>query len=735
MTSVNAPITKFDIIQVFYANPEAVAGSDQVTITSVDLFFKSKPAPNNNMSGYTAPGVTLMMCELTNNVPNITRPVTTTTGAIATSYKSYDEIYSFADASSATRFSFDTASGGVEIATGQSYGLVVIFDDPAYELWTNTAGDALVGTNTASSGSQLVQDGNLYRKNNSGGFTAISNSDLKFKVYVAKYESCEVVSGNTITTNTTFTHASNEYLVLNNVSGAFRAGAWVYKQTANLTGNVAVTKNTNVIVGTGTQFSNQVSLGDRVVVWLNSTRRQVVKVTSIANSTYMTVDEKFNLSNNVTKYFNPPSGYMYNRLNWWVDADGVRQKLMILSNSNANTTSYFQVGDTISQSISPNEPSATIANVTFVSVDRVRPHVKHKLPMGTTVKAHINLADYNLSANTIAWLESNRVQFDFNKTETTDIDKFNGALVSRSLEVFNSSLPTVNNAVERTSMVIDVSFTTTIDNPYVAPRIEPSVDTYTITNLVSNTSSHLATDANSVSYDTEVGNVGNAISRHISTKVSFANNRFAEDIRVFITAYRPPSTDIKVYARLHNSADPDAFDDKAWSPLEYVENGSKYSSSEDGNDLIEYELGLPAYPEIAYSLAGSFSTSNNSTTITATSNPSSNVAAGDLIRLYSPIFPENYMVASVASANSTAIVVNKAITNNNVIGNGFKVDRLKYKNTAFNNVLNDNIARYYGLSNAEYDMFDSMQIKIVLLADTTYKVPKVAQIQAIGVSA
>ena len=47
-----------------------------------------------------------------------------------------------------------------------------------------------------------------------------------------------------------------------------------------------------------------------------------------------------------------------------------------------------------------------------------------------------------------------------------------------------------------------------------------------------------------------------------------ANNKFAEDLLVFLTAYRPANTDIKVFARIHNSDDPEAFDDKDWTMLE-----------------------------------------------------------------------------------------------------------------------------------------------------------------------
>jgi hypothetical protein len=54
---------------------------------------------------------------------------------------------------------------------------------------------------------------------------------------------------------------------------------------------------------------------------------------------------------------------------------------------------------------------------------------------------------------------------------------------------------------------------------------------------------------------------------------------------------------------------------------------------------------------------------------------------------------------------------------------------------AFNNKANDNIVRYYNNARAEFDTFDTMQIKIVFLADKTYLVPKIDQIQVIGVSA
>ena len=63
------------------------------------------------------------------------------------------------------------------------------------------------------------------------------------------------------------------------------------------------------------------------------------------------------------------------------------------------------------------------------------------------------------------------------------------------------------------------------------------------------------------------------------------------------------------------------------------------------------------------------------------------------------------------------------------------VDKLKYKNTAWNNLSNDNIIRYINSDMIEFDTFSSMQIKVVLLSNNSNVVPKVDQLQVIGVSA
>ena len=112
---------------------------------------------------------------------------------------------------------------------------------------------------------------------------------------------------------------------------------------------------------------------------------------------------------------------------------------------------------------------------------------------------------------------------------------------------------------------------------------------------------------------------------------------------------------------------------------------------------------------------------------------STTLSTGDLVKIYSVLTPENHEVFPVSSANSTAITVFRPVTNINIVGD-VGIEKLKYKNIAWNNIANDNVARYVTSSYNEFDTYNTMQIKVVMLSDTTHIVPKVEQIQVIGVS-
>lgn len=80
---------------------------------------------------------------------------------------------------------------------------------------------------------------------------------------------------------------------------------------------------------------------------------------------------------------------------------------------------------------------------------------------------------------------------------------------------------------------------------------------------------------------------GNYLARYISRRVTLNDGFESSDLRVFLTAYKPPATGIEVYYKILNAEDSDDFDTKPYTRmLQYTPSGV---TSTNYNDYIEYE--------------------------------------------------------------------------------------------------------------------------------------------------
>jgi hypothetical protein len=242
-------------------------------------------------------------------------------------------------------------------------------------------------------------------------------------------------------------------------------------------------------------------------------------------------------------------------------------------------------------------------------------------------------------------------------------------------------------------------------------------------------------------YTNEHTNYGNAMAKGISTKVSFANDQFAEDVRVYLTAYRPVQTDIQVYLKIYNSHDPEDFNDKDWTRLEMKSGNGLYSSQTNDRDYVELTYGFQDHPNTAFAFSGSATLALNSSNIVGANtswntNATANLVVGDMVHIYQPLFPNNRMVSVVASvANDTQFTIQTPVSNNGMVGSGLIVEKVAYPHQAFNYVLNSNVVRYYNSALMEFDTYNAMQIKIVLLSADELNIPRVDDCRATGISA
>lgn len=699
-------MSAFDYIQTFKVNKNIVANATDLMLTSIEVFFKGKPSTNSSVSGHANPGFSAWICEVENNEPIPDRILKNSILSIE-----YDKINTSSNADIPTILGF---TDPVVIKSGTYYGVVIKYNDPAFDIWINKQGDRLVSaagvTNNPSPGSQGRFDGNLYKATNAGSYQTFSDRDLKFKVFIAKYTS----TSQTVS----LTNKDYEFFTIDRTfANAFHGGEWVHQETANATGTITTVANSTgaYVIGVGTTFTNY-QLGDYIVV-ANSTVKDIVQIKGIANTTQMRVD-RVPAMLGAGNFYVPPVGRVYY-------TDYTRNNI-ILVDSSANSTNKFVQGSRFHGMRS--SASANIASIDRWSVN----HFKPTFLIGNPATSQFTL-NYAM-ANTANQLGSatNLDLFKFN-----NFSNYLGHILSRSIEIdtlFSSNLfgTRRKSAVANVDIQVNGDANSVFSVPYINTK---QLDCYVYQNDINSSTTETRTVGLVAidEYDTEIGKNGLGKSKYISKKISFAADKYSEDIVVYLQGYRPAGTEIKVYAKIHNSADKESFDTKAWTPLALKNNTDKFSSAEP-NDMYEYTYGFSQYPDIQYSLSGAFTTGSSSNTITTTVDQSATLTTGDLIRVYDPLFPENHEVFPVASANSTAIVIFKPITNVSLVSKDVQVDKLKYNNIAWNNIANDNTVRYVSSSLVEFDRYTSMQIKIVLLSNSTSIVPRAEQIQVIGAS-
>lgn len=89
---------------------------------------------------------------------------------------------------------------------------------------------------------------------------------------------------------------------------------------------------------------------------------------------------------------------------------------------------------------------------------------------------------------------------------------------------------------------------------------------------------------------------GDLINKYISKTITLDDGQDAEDLLVYLTAYRPPSlvsdeNDIKVWMKIRHKEDPEPFNEKPW--YEMVKNNDNFSSIENEFNFIGIKFSTP----------------------------------------------------------------------------------------------------------------------------------------------
>ena len=160
-----------------------------------------------------------------------------------------------------------------------------------------------------------------------------------------------------------------------------------------------------------------------------------------------------------------------------------------------------------------------------------------------------------------------------------------------------------------------------------------------------------------------------------------------------MTSYRPPGTNIEVYAKILNSADPEVFEDKDWSILQ-IDQPDTYTDLINQDDTREYKYTFLPNPP-SFPRPGAVTTNSISTTVKASGAAFMiNSGAGDVIKLFANgsansfsvhKIVNNYVLATgTITCTNTSTTVTGVSTIFNTADAGFEPGSRLYLNTTQN---------------------------------------------------
>jgi hypothetical protein len=521
------------IAQTFRVSDGLASTTPGAYLSKIDLYFASKD---------TTQGVAIEIRECDPSSSNITPRVVPFSRVIIPAV----DINVSTDSTAATPIIFETP---VYLLNGVDYAITIkpVNNNPNVTVWTARLGrDDLVTGNRVT---QQPASGILFASANDRAWTALQEEDLKFKMYFANFSTNQ-------TGVASFKNTDKEYFTIDN------------KDTSNLFNLVGEEVHGETTL-TLSAAPGGITIGDTIVGSTSSANGTVTNVSGTnIRVKEVTTGNKFTNSETVTLY-----------------KAGIVGSNTATVSSQATPTGKVYFFDATTQAntmVHLSAPSGSFSANTYIrgqinGLDaRIATVDNLKLDVFQTFMSKLELQDTTASmtaklATGPSTLDGSFRKVNINADTSYDARRY---VLSRSNEIANLSSVKSGQFIATLTNGANVRHSPAIDNDRAA--------VFTIENLINND----ATNEDSTSN-------GNAIARYIQKTVTLADGQDAEDLKVFLTAYKPSTATVGVYVKLLNGEDGQDMTDKPWISMTQVTSATVVSDSENTNDFREFEYSIP----------------------------------------------------------------------------------------------------------------------------------------------
>jgi hypothetical protein len=564
--------------------------SSGMYLTKIDLFFASKD---------TKRSVTVELREidsLNSSVTSKVIPYSRVTIASA-------DVNTSADASAATPVYFPSP---VYLSNETEYAVVIIPESgsPEYRIYTAVLGEKDIASNSKIS--EQPAAGVLFVSANQRVFEPVQNEDLKFTAYYAEFNKSTV--GTLIVKNPT-----RDHFTIANTTGALSNIGEVVHGPTRIVGTFTIaagnTTAINTHIANNSAYAQGITSGATGKLVKLSPNALVIRDVSTGAKFRGGEAIRIRIANNVSRSASngeikgtgtaTSATYPVGRVTYYDATNYANTRLVVANTSYINSGAAFAnarifIANTYIKG-QTNGYNARIVTINSVTVDNMNLITNMIVPSNNEVRAFAKMAT-STSARDASF-------FRVNINGDTEL-KTPRYVLSRSIESNTSA----SSATMATNRSLEIKYEIDGRNSVASPAIDlDRISLYHTHNLIS-TNSAIGSSEDYVKFG------GNSESRYITRIVTLTDGQDAEDLRVYLTAYKPSGSNIFVYYKILAAEDNDTMADVRWIPMELNEAqgftaATRYSSSENKDDFLELVYDVPNYTNTARSGA------NNSTGI------------------------------------------------------------------------------------------------------------------------
>lgn len=120
---------------------------------------------------------------------------------------------------------------------------------------------------------------------------------------------------------------------------------------------------------------------------------------------------------------------------------------------------------------------------------------------------------------------------------------------------------------------------------------------------------------------------GDASAKYISKVITLEDQMEAEDLKIYITANKPAKTEVHVYTKIWNAADPESFDQKVWSKMA-LESTADARNTNAPEEYLEYVYSFANTAALAGNSLAAYQSNNSVPVVYYAANSTGGVTGG-----------------------------------------------------------------------------------------------------------